>query len=383
MRSITVATGSRADYGLLRPLLRCLTDAPEIELRLVVTGAHLDPESGYTLDLIEQDGFAPAHRVSSKLPAHTPPQVIDSIAATMVGFAEYYARLGPDLLLVLGDRFEIYAAALAALPFAIPVAHVNGGETTVGAIDEAFRHSLTKLSHLHFVSCEEYARRVRQLGEEPWRVTVVGALSLDNIVSMPLLTRAELSRRLHVELPERFLLCTYHPVTLELAQTEHHVIELMHALDAVGVAVLFTAPNADPGSNTILAHIQSYLDTHADALYLPHLGTDAYVSAMSLAAAVVGNSSSGIVEATPVHAAVVNIGRRQEGRVRAENIIDAPDAREAIAAAILRAISAEFAPIAARAVSPFGAGDAAPRIATILTDVPLDRRLIIKHFHDL
>lgn len=382
MRTIGVVTVGRSDYGLYRPILRAIRAAPDLRLHLLVAGAHLSPEFGHTVREVEDDGFAVDDRVEMLLSSDSPLGVAQSIGLGVIGFASAFARHPPDLLLVLGDRFEMYAAALAALPLTLPIAHVHGGEVSFGAIDDALRHSMTKLAHLHFVSTEAYARRVVQLGEEPWRVVVSGAPGLDNLGQVPLLGPEELEQRFGVRMQPAPLLVTFHPVTLEPDQVVAQTEELLAALDECGEPVVFTQPNPDAGGRGIARRIDAFVASRPRSWRLDSLGTQGYFSLMKAAAAMVGNSSSGIIEAPSFGLPVVNVGSRQAGRVRAANVIDVPPEREAVQAAIRRALSPAFAAEARAVRNPYGDGHAAERIVARLREVPLDGRLRRKTFHD-
>jgi len=383
MRTIGVVTTSRADYGMYLPLLRNIQADSELELHLIVAGMHLLPEFGTTVNEIEADGFEVADRVNVDLAGDSPEDISRSMGLSTIGFAQSYARFRPDILVVLGDRFEMHAAALAALPFKIPVAHIHGGELTLGAIDDCLRHSITKLSHLHFVSCEQYAQRVIQLGEDPWRVTVCGAPSLDNLAEIDLLPKEALADKLGADLPDSFLLVTYHPVTLEYEQVETQVAELIAALGAYGRPVVFTMPNADTGHRVIRSKIRAFVEAHPWAVAVENLGTQCYFSAMALALAMVGNSSSGIIEAASFDLPVVNVGIRQRGRVRGRNVIDVECDRTAILDGLNRALDPGFRTSLRGMENPYGCGNAADTIIEVLKRVELDDRLLIKRFHDL
>ncbi|HKC62901.1 MAG TPA: UDP-N-acetylglucosamine 2-epimerase [Pyrinomonadaceae bacterium] len=383
MRTIGVVTVARSDYGIYLPVLRKIQADTELGLRLMVSGQHLTPEFGLTVKAIEAHGFEIAERVEMLLASDTPEAVVKSIGLGVMGFAQIYARSRPDILLVLGDRFEMYAAALAALPFKIPVAHIHGGELTEGAIDDALRHSMTKLSHLHFVATDEYARRVRQMGEEPWRVTVSGAPSLDNLRSVKLLSVAELEAKYELRLNAPPLLVTFHPVTLEYERTEQQIEQLLAALSDTAMPVLFTQPNADTGGRLITSAISDYVKTHDSAQMVDNFGTQAYFSVMAIAAAMVGNSSSGIIEAASFKLPVVNIGTRQKGRERGANVIDVGYGREEILEAIKRACSDEFSSGLSQMTNPYGDGAAAERIVRRLKEVALTEHLLVKQFYDV
>jgi UDP-hydrolysing UDP-N-acetyl-D-glucosamine 2-epimerase len=383
MRDIAVVTGARSDYGIYVPLLRTITSDPALKLHLFVSGMHLSPEFGMTVRFIEQDGFAIADKVEMLLSSDSPQGIAKSIGLGVMGFAQSFDRTRPDILVVLGDRFEMYAATVAALPFRIPVAHIHGGELTLGAIDDAFRHSMTKLSHLHFVATEEYARRVVQMGEEPWRVTVSGAPSLDNLVAINLLSAEELEARFGFSLTTPPLLVTFHPVTLEYDRTERYVTELLAALHEMDMPVIFTMPNADTCGRLIIPIIEGYVTEHRSAWFVDNLGTQAYFSLMARAAAMVGNSSSGIVEAASFRLPVVNIGSRQEGRVRAGNVIDVSYDRADVVRGLRTALDTQFRAGLKNLVNPYGQGEAAQKIVDRLRTVSLDDRLMFKRFFDL
>ena len=383
VRTIGVVTGSRADYGHLLPVLRKIREAPDLALHLLVTGMHLAPEFGLTVRQVEADGFALGDRIEMLLSSDTPDGIARSMGLGTIGFAQSFSRLRPDLLVVLGDRFEIHAAALAALPFAIPVAHIHGGEVTSGVIDDALRHSITKLSHLHFAATEESARRVIQMGEEPWRVEVCGAPGLDQLRTIQPLDADALSTEYDLVLQPPPLLVTYHPVTLEPGQAERQVRELLGALEASGMPVVFTTPNADAGGRLITEALAEFVRAHPSARLLANLGTQAYWSLMRQAAAMVGNSSSGIIEAPSFGVPVINIGTRQQGRVRAGNVIDVGCCREEILDGIRTAVSPAFRARLKGMRNPYGDGHAAERIVKRLEAVALDEALIRKRFTDV
>ena len=383
MRTIGVVTVSRSDYGIYLPVLKRIQEEPELRLHLIVSGMHLSPEFGLTERAIEQDGFEINERIEMLLSSDTPEGIAKSMGLGTIGFAQAFARFLPDILVVLGDRFEMYAAALAALPFKIPVAHIHGGELTEGAFDDALRHSITKLSHLHFVSTQEYARRVKQLGEEPWRITVSGAPSLDNIDSIDLLGTHELEDKYGLRLDRPQLLVTFHTVTLEYEQTKWQVGELLAALNSCEMPVVFTMPNADTNSSVVIRIIEEFVRRNPSARIVDNLGTRGYFSLMAVAAVMVGNSSSGIIEAPSFRLPVVNIGTRQNGRVRARNVIDVGYTSEEIVEGIKEAVSAEFRESLHGLVNPYGSGQASDKIVKTLKTVALDDRLIKKRFCDV
>jgi UDP-hydrolysing UDP-N-acetyl-D-glucosamine 2-epimerase len=382
VRRIGVVTVARSDYGIYRPILRALEDREDVELILFVGGMHLAERFGHTVDDVERDGFAIAERVDFLLPEDTPAAVAASIGRGIVAFADAFERSRPDLIVVLGDRFEMYAAAVAALPFARPLAHVHGGESTEGAIDEALRHSLTKLSHLHFASTEAHARRIVQLGEEPWRVVVSGAPALDALREFEPLSDEELGRH-GVRLNGDTLLVTYHPVTVAPERTGDELEALLDAIERSALDAVLTYPNADASHGKIVERIDRFAASSRRYTLVRNLGSDAYFTLMGRAAAMVGNSSSGIIEAASFQLPVVDVGMRQRGRIQPPNVIHAEPTAPAILDAIERATSRDFREGLAGLVNPYGDGHAAGRIAERLATIPLDERLLVKRFHDL
>lgn len=364
------------------PVLRRLNAHSELALHLIVTGAHLSPEFGLTIEAIEPE-FEIGERIEMLLSSDTPEGLSKSLGLGVIGFAESFSRKRPDILLVLGDRFEMHAAVLAALPFKIPVAHIHGGELTEGAIDDALRHSITKMSHLHFVATDAYKERVIRMGEEPWRVALTGSPALDNLRILDFLSREELERRYGLRLSEPFLLVTYHPATLEHEQTEAQVKELLRALDEGAMATVFTYPGADTASRRIIRMIEDHTARNKAAQIVVNLGTQGYFSMMRQAAAMVGNSSSGIVEAPSFKLPVVNIGNRQRGRVRAKNVIDVGYGQEEIQSGIRRALQPEFRASLADLVNPYGDGHASEKIVERLRAVKIDDALLVKRFYEI
>ena len=382
-RSVGVVTVGRSDYGIYSPVLQRLTEEPSLQPLLFVSGAHLAPQFGRGIEGIEADGWPIAERVHMLLASDDPEGIAASIGIGTTGFAHAFARSRPDILLVLGDRFEMFAAVAAAIPFAIPIAHIHGGELTAGAIDEQIRHAITKISHLHFVATADAGARVVQMGEEPWRVTVSGAPSLDNIGATPLLSWGEIKTKLGIASARRPLLVTFHPLTLLAEQTNAQVTELLEALESFDDPLVITAPNADTGNSQVRAALRSFCAIRPDAVLVENLGTQMYLSLMTCALAMVGNSSSGIIEAASFRLPVVNVGMRQEGRARAANVIDVGAERQAIRDGLLQAMSPAFAAGLARLQNPYGDGRSAERIVAVLRDAVLDQRLILKRFHSI
>lgn len=386
MRRICVVTVARSDYGILRPLLRRIDEARDLELALVAGGMHLAPEFGNTIEEIRADGFEIARTADFLLPSDRPGDIARSLGRGTIRFVEAYEELRPDVLVVLGDRFETQAAALAAVPFLIPIAHIAGGALSGGAIDDAFRHAITKLSSLHFVETGTYAKRVVQMGEEPWRVHMTGALGLDNLNAVERLSLDELNRRFGLELAagDPPLLVTFHPVTREYTETRRYMENLLAALAACGLPIVFTYPNADTNGRIIIEMVESFLRDRPRARCVPHFGTLGYFSLMAQAAAMVGNSSSGIVEAASFKLPVVNIGTRQKGRLAPENVVTTGTGRDEILDGIRRATAPAFREGLKDLANPYGDGRAADRMVEVLRTVELRTpRLIQKAFHDL
>lgn len=383
-RRIAVVTTTRADFGIYRPLLKRLADESRLALQLIAGGMHLRPEFGMTIDEIVEAGFAVAARVDLLTGDDTPAGIAEAMSRATRGFADAYAALSPDIVVILGDRFEMHAAAVAAQPLRIPLAHLHGGELTLGAIDDSFRHSMTKLSHLHFVATETFRRRVLQMGEEPWRVVVSGALGLDNLIDTPTLDAAALEDRIGLPLTPPPLLVTFHPETRDAAPAGEQAAPMLRALHEAALPVVFTAPNADTGGREIRRLIEDYVSAHPAARLVENLGTPAYFALMGKAAAMVGNSSSGIIEAASFALPVVDIGDRQQGRPRAANVIDVTRTAEAILAAIRRATSRAFRDGLAGLRNPYAAErPAAEIIHHTLAEVGLGDALLKKGFVDL
>jgi UDP-hydrolysing UDP-N-acetyl-D-glucosamine 2-epimerase len=384
-RRICVVTGTRAEYGLLYWLLREIQEDDALELQLAVTGMHLSPEFGLTVRAIEADDFAIDEQVEMLLSSDSPVGIAKSIGLGVIGFADAFARLHPDIVVVLGDRFEILAAVQAALVARVPIAHLHGGETTEGAIDEAIRHCITKMAHLHFVAAEPYRRRVIQLGEEPARVWNVGAPGLEHVRRTPLLDRVALEESINFELGTPTFLVTYHPATLADRAPADEAGELLRALDRYPSArVLFTKTNADTGGRAVNEMIDSYVAAHPDRTRAyTSLGQQRYLSALSQADVVIGNSSSGVIEAPALGVPTVNIGPRQQGRLRATSVIDCAGEADGIAKAIERALSPEFRASIQAMELPYGEGHTARQVADVLREAGLGDRLLMKRFFDL
>jgi len=383
VKKICVVTGTRAEYGLLRRVMDGIRNSPLLELQIIATGMHLSPEFGMTFEEIEADGFHINCKVEMLMSSDTAVGVTKSMGLGMIGFADALGGLKPDLMLLLGDRYEVFAAAASALISRVPIAHVHGGETTEGAFDEAIRHSVTKMSHLHFVAAEEYRRRVIQLGEPPERVFQVGGLGVDNIVRLEPLTRDELEAALSFKLRDRNLLITFHPVTLEHNTSAAQMGELLAALgDEKDTGLIFTMPNADTDGRVLFRKIESFCSNHPNARAYTSLGHLRYLSCIKHVDGVVGNSSSGLTEVPSFKKGTINIGDRQRGRLRANSVIDCEPERHAISIALNRLFSQEFQVQLSDVINPYGDGGASEAIVKALVQQPLGD-LLKKRFCDV
>ncbi len=382
-RRIAVVTGTRADYGLLRWLMAEIDQRPGLQLQVVATGTHFSPEFGDTGLAIAGDGFTIAESIEIMNDDDSPLGVATSTGAATTGIAEALSRLSPDLVVLLGDRFEILAATQAAMLLGIPVAHIAGGEITEGAVDDSIRHAITKMARLHFTAAEEYRDRVIQLGEDPSTVFCVGATGLDNLARLELLATDELSSQIGFDVSRHPLAaCTYHPETLADQTPGEAIAPLFAALDALPeLRVVFTKSNADAGGREINRLIDAFVEERAARMVAyASLGQLNYLSLLQLADVVLGNSSSGIVEAPSSGTPTVNIADRQKGRLRAPSVIDVPNDATAIVEGIRAALSPEKQTLAAARVSPFGGPGAAALIADVLEAVDLES-LRTKQFH--
>jgi UDP-hydrolysing UDP-N-acetyl-D-glucosamine 2-epimerase len=381
-RRIAVVTTSRADYGIYRPLLQCLANEPAAELKLLAGGSHLVAEHGYTIGSIETDGFAIDERLEFLLAGDQPESIALSTGLAVQAFGRALARLKPDIVVVLGDRFEMHAAAVACSPFAIGLAHLHGGELTIGAIDDAWRHSITKLAHLHFVATDVYARRVAQMGEEEWRIHSVGALGLDNLDGFRPLDRAALEERLGIDIAVPPVILTIHPETRGDESTSNPKAAL-DAIDRLDRPIIITAPNADAGNRALRHELAAFANGRTNVRLVDNLGTTSYFSLMHYAAVMVGNSSSGILEAPSFALPVVNVGKRQDGRVRGANVIDCENDEQAIGAGLQRALDPSFKARLARYPNPYRSrGSVAPQIVEALLAAPTGPALLMKRFVD-
>lgn len=384
MKNICIVTGTRAEYGLLRGIMTEIERDESLRLQIIATAAHLSHEFGYTVDEIEQDGFTVDRRVEMLLSGDTAGAITKSTGLALIGFSDALEDLRPDLMVLLGDRYEILAAATAALLHKIPLAHVHGGETTEGAFDEAIRHAVTKMSHLHFTTTEVYRRRVIQLGEQPERVFNVGGLGVDAIKRIELLGRSELEESLGHQFGPKNLLVTYHPVTLGERSSAEEFGELLTAIDRQKeTRVIFTKPNADTDGRAISDMIDNYVAAHRErTISFMSMGQQRFFSALQFVDAMLGNSSSGLLEAPVFRIGTVNIGDRQKGRIGADSVIDCEPTAESISSALEMLYSSAFQENLRTVVSPYGEGGAAVKIVQTIAQTDL-RGIVKKSFHDL
>ena len=382
-RKICIITGTRAEYGLLRWVMQGIKDDNELTLQIIVTGMHLSPEFGLTFKAIEQDGFQIDRKVEMLTNSDTPVGIAKSMGLGMIGFADALHELQPDLIVALGDRFEIFSAVSAALVARIPVAHLHGGETTEGAFDEALRHSITKMSHLHFVAAEPYRQRVIQLGEQPDHVFLVGGLGIDNIKRLQLLDRTALETSLDFKLGVKNLLITFHPVTLETATAANQMQELLAALAQLkDTQLIFTLPNADTDGRALIEMVQNFVKQHPNARAYDSLGQLRYLSCILHVDGVVGNSSSGLAEVPSFKKGTINIGDRQHGRLQAESVINCEPTRENITTALVQLYSADFQTSLHKVINPYGEGGASKKVVNTLKSYPVEG-IVKKFFYDL
>ena len=384
MKKICVVTGSRAEYGLLYWLMKGIQEEPDLDLHIIATGMHLSPEFGLTYREIEKDGFHIDKKVEMVLSADTSTAIAKSTGLGIIGFADAFEDLKPDLVVVLGDRYELLAACSASLFAGIPIGHIHGGETTEGAFDEAIRHSITKMAWWHFVAADEYQKRVIQLGENPKRVFNVGGLGVDSIKKSKLLSKKELTNKMGIKLAGKNLLVTYHPVTLEKSTSYKYFKELIGALDELhDVYLIFTMPNADSDSRIIKKMIDEFVSDHKkESKVFTSMGHLNYLSTLQFMDGVVGNSSSGLTEAPTYKIGTVNIGDRQKGRLKAESVIDCEPRKYSIKKAIEKLYSDDFQSRLNSVENLYGNGHASDRILEIFRTKKLAGR-IKKSFYNL
>jgi GDP/UDP-N,N'-diacetylbacillosamine 2-epimerase (hydrolysing) len=382
-RKICVVTGTRAEYGLLYWLMKEIKSDDALELQLIVTGMHLSPEFGLTYKTIEKD-FKIDKKIEMLLSSDTSVSISKSMGLAQISFAESFEELKPDILVVLGDRYEIFSAVSAAMIARIPIAHLHGGETTEGAFDESIRHSITKMSHLHFTATQEYKDRVIQMGEDPSRVFNVGGLGIDNIKKLKLLSKEEFEKSIDFKLNKKNILVTFHPVTLEHSTAKEQFTELLNAIDTlVDTNIIFTKANSDTDGRVINQMIDEYVSKNHDKVVgFTSLGQLRYLSALQYVDAMVGNSSSGLAEAPTFKIGTINIGDRQKGRIMADSVISADPNIESIRDAFVKLHSSEFQKVLAETDNPYGNGGASKKIKDIIKKVSLDD-ILKKSFYDI
>lgn len=383
MKKICVVTGTRAEYGLLYWLVEKIQTDPELQLQLIVTGMHLSPEFGLTYQEIEKK-FRIDKKIEMLLSSDTPVGISKSMGLAQISFSEAYAELEPDLIIILGDRYEIFAAASSAMVARVPIAHLHGGEATEGLIDEPIRHCLTKMSHLHFTATEEYRKRVIQLGEAPNRVFNVGGLGVESIKRLPLLNKLELERSIGFRLAQKNLLVTFHPVSLEKSTARQQFTELLAALDELeNTHIIFTKANSDTDGRIINQMIDHYTAKNSHkAIAFTSLGQLRYLSALQFVDAMVGNSSSGLTEAPSFNIGTINIGERQKGRIKAASVIDCEPVKTSIQTAFVRLYSTEFQSQLSIVKNPYGDGCASEKILAVIKEVEL-KNIVKKTFYDI
>lgn len=380
-RKICFVTGSRADFGLLVWPMRAIQQTARLKLQLIATGMHLSPEFGYTISHIRDEGFTVDDTVESLLSSDSGVGVAKSVGIGVIGFADAFARLQPDLVVVLGDRFETFAAAQAAMYMRLPMAHLFGGDVTEGAVDESTRHSISKMSHLHFTSNRDSTRRLMQLGENPARIHTIGSTGIDAIKRLKLMDRETVGREVGMPLGPRNMLVTFHPQTIEAGQSVNALDELFAALSILDPQwrLFFTLANADAEGRALNNRIKAFVASRPNAIAVASLGQLRYISLMNQVDVVVGNSSSGVLEAPSLNVPSVDIGDRQKGRERASSVFNTPAERNAIVAAISKAAIHGRQPT----VSPYGDGESSQRFADVIAAVPDFRELLKKGFYDL
>ena len=386
MKRIGIMTGTRAEYGLLKSLMQEINKDNDLELYLIVSGMHLSPEFGMTYKEIEEDGFEINAKVEMLLSSDSPAGISKSIGLGVIGFADEFQRADLDMLILLGDRYEALSAAISAMVMRIPIAHLHGGELTEGAIDEGIRHSITKMSYLHFTSTEEYRRRVIQLGENPERVFCVGAIGVENIKKINLMTKEELERSIHFEIDENTVIVTYHPVTLENNTVEEQFLNLLEVLDRnPKIRMIFTKANADTNGRIVNELIDKYAAQNSErACAFVSLGQKRYLSALKYCRIVIGNSSSGIIEAPSFGKPIINIGDRQKGRICADSVINCGYTQQEIQRAMETALTEEFENKARNCRNPYEKENTAANIISVIKDYLLNDKIKLKKgFYDI
>lgn len=385
MKKISILTSTRAEYGLLAPIIKKLEKDPKIDVRVVATGAHLSPEFGMTVNEIKSDGVIVDKEIPILLSSDTQEAISKSMGLAMISFSDYFATCKPDALMVLGDRYETLAVCISALNAQIPIIHLHGGEATEGAIDEAVRNAITKLSYLHFTSTDEYRKRVIQMGEAPDRVYTSGAMGVENALKTKLMSKEDLEASLECSLGEHFSVLTFHPVTLENHTAQAQINELLKVMEKYpNITFLCTKANADTDGRIINQCLHKYTETHTNAYLYDSLGMRRYLSAVSHAEFVIGNSSSGIIEVPSFKIPTINIGDRQKGRIQANSIINCLPEADSISQAIEQALSPSFRKSLSVVINPYGQGDTSDTIVRVTKDYLLNNKMKLqKKFFDM
>ncbi|MCT4605043.1 MAG: UDP-N-acetylglucosamine 2-epimerase [Marinisporobacter sp.] len=378
MHKIAAVTGTRAEYGLLKNILKEIVKDTQLELQLIVTGTHLSEQYGYTIKEIKNDGFYINECISMLMDSNSKESTVKSMGLALIQYAQAFNNMKPDILLILGDRYEIFAAATTAMMMNIPIAHISGGEITEGAIDEQIRHAITKMAHIHFSGAEIYAKNIMNMGEEAWRIFNVGDPGIENIRVTQFMTKEQLKDDLKVEIDEQTLLITYHPVTLEIDKLQQQIDNLIKVLDKLNKNMIITYPNADQGGKYIIGKLEAFAKRNAKVYLFKSLGIQRYLSVMKLCGAVVGNSSSALIEAPFLKVPVVNIGNRQNGRLMADNIIPCTNDCEDIFNAVNQALSTEFREKVKCTKSLYGEGSTSKEIVKVLKNIEIDDKLVKK-----
>lgn len=384
-KTICILTATRAEYGLLKPIIKKLNYNENFDTRIVVTGAHLCPDFGLTYKEIENDGFVIDEKIDILLCSDYPSSITKTMGLALITFASYFERLKPDLLIVLGDRYETLAVSIAAFNQKIPIAHLHGGETTEGALDESIRHAITKLSYIHFTSTEEYRQRVIQLGENPKRVFNVGAIGIENIKNEKLLNKKELFSILKIDNFEKMALVTYHPVTLEKNTSENQINNLLEAISSYkDIAFIITKANADSEGRLINKIIENYIIDKSNLFLFDSLGSLKYLSGLKNCEFVIGNSSSGLIEAPSFNIPTINIGDRQKGRIQANSIINCDYLSQSIRNSIDLALSKKYKKTLNKVINPYGEGEVSSKIINVIERILLLEEINIKkQFYDI
>lgn len=378
IKKIVVITGNRAEYGLLRNVISRIEESEKLQLQLIVTGSHLSSLYGNTINEIREDGFEITEEVDMLIQSDKKSSIVKAMGIELMHLGSTLERLAPDLMLILGDRYEMLVAAVAAISMNIPLAHIAGGEITYGAIDEQIRHAITKMAHLHFAEANTYAANIMNMGEEEWRVHNVGALGIENIEQTSLLEGEELEQSVGIKVDRETILLTYHPVTLEGKSLEWQINQLLEALECIDKKMIITFPNPDNGGDYIIRRIKEYAEGKEHIKVFSSLGVKRYLSVMNSCGLVIGNSSSALIEAPYLKVPVVNVGNRQEGRLMADNIINCSNNKEDIIKGIQQAMSNEFREQVAKTTSLYGYGRTSEMIVKVLEDIEIDDKLLRK-----